>query len=129
MPHVQLPAIVMAGSWGPGLPEQHPGRSVLAKREVSHHGSCPLMGSWAAALHSPQCMSIHCQWSHTMFSDLRSGDLACTTGPSAADEHASMTANSSSLSVWFMPVTMQQHAAMQGMDVGHLAPREAGAIV
>ena len=25
----------------------------------------------------------------------------------------------------FMPVTMQQHAAMQGRDVGHLAPEKS----
>ena len=99
MTHVQLPGMVMAGFLGPGLPELHPGRSVWAKREVSHHGSCPSMGFWAAALHSPQCMSIYCHWSHTVFSNLCSGNLACTTGPSAADEHASMTAKSSSLNV------------------------------
>lgn len=60
MLQVWLPGMVMVmmGSWEPGLPELHPGRSVWAKPEVSHHGSCPSMGSWAAALHSARCMSV-----------------------------------------------------------------------
>ena len=50
-------------------------------------------------------------------------------GASAADEHAGMTAKSAPVKPDYMPQTMQQHAAMRGIDVGHLEPREVDATI
>ena len=53
-------------------------------------GSCPAQ----PAVHVKTFLVV----SHSI-SDLCSGDLTCTAGPSTADKHASMTAKSSPLNV------------------------------